>query len=202
MPARVARVPRPRPAVVIAIIVIGIVASLVAYPPRTTHWEASTTLRVGPAPADAASLESYRLTVLASQVVLRTSAELVQSPATVRRAASSVGVFPAALDHTSVLVSAAPGDLVLTITVQAPNPQTAARLAVGLRDVGAGYLNSLGNTYAVSASGGAVRAQAVTTWDRGRINRLVLFWDVVILLVVWWYWRQRRRELTGRALAP
>lgn len=182
-------------------VVTGIAISLSVYPPRTSHWQASASLRVGAtasantpgvSTSDSTNLDSYRLTVLASNLVLQTFAGLIESPATVRRAADAVGISAEARSTASVLASGSPTDTVLTITVKAPTAQTASKLATGLRDGGARYLNNLDNTYDVSASPGVVVAVKLTSWDLARINKLVLFWDVVIILLVWGFRRRWR----------
>jgi capsular polysaccharide biosynthesis protein len=180
----------------IVALVSGIAISLVAFPPRTSRWEASATLRVAPAASNDTNLESYRLTVLASRLVLSTFAHLVEARPTVRRAADTASVSAQGVSASSVTVTGTSNDTVLTITVKAPNEQTASKLAMGLRTEGASYLNDLDNSYVVSASAAAITARKVTAWDLGRINELVLFWDLVFILVIWRYrrgWRGAQR---------
>jgi hypothetical protein len=209
-PTPVTNARRAQRTLVVFAVAAGIAASLVAYPPRTSHWEASASLRVGTTASDApnisgvptpksTSLESYRLTVLASNLVLRTFAALVESPRSIRTAADSVGITAEGRSTASVFVSGSATDTVLTITVKAPTGQTASKLAGALRDGGARYLNDLDNTYDVSASSVVVQAVKITSWDLARINALVLFWDLVIMVVVWRYRRQWRDPPMGRS---
>jgi O-antigen ligase len=181
-------------AVAVTIGVVGVVA-----PPRTSHWEATTSLYIGPSSSANSNVQGYRYTVLSGNFVQQTFSSVLESDDFVRKVGAASGLTPAQIESASVDVSGASANGRLSIVVTAPDPRTASALAAGVAGVGARAMSALQTTYVVSVGTKRPHLDLVRDWDLGHINGIILVVDLVVvcaLLVI-----RRSRRVRDTALA-
>ena len=200
VPAARKRTPVRRLEVLVTLVVVAVVAGTAAdiWPPRTSHWEATTTLGITPSGSTTTSLESFRYTVLSGDFVQRTFSVMLETNEFVRKVGIRRGLTPAQIDTASVDVSGSSESGQLTVAVGAPDRQIASTLVAAVANTGASRVSSLQTNYKVSTARYPTYVTRVSGWDLAHINIAVLLVDLFVVCAV--LASRRRRRIRDTAL--